>query len=211
LPALRESVLGPEEAEKTESEAFPARLPADRRVVAVELRPGNDRIVRSALIYLGDTCRDADRPLATWLPGDRAFEMPEGAAEVLRRGASLSARILYKKPWLLDGKTVRDRSRLALRFAKGRRAALGHLNLEAGTGTTLARAARLVSAFPRGPRGTALRLDVRRPGREPEGLLAIDRFDPDWRAKYALSPPLELPAGTRLEAVSGGFWIDYVE
>ncbi len=210
LSALRESVLGPEEAEKTECVVFPAHLEKDRALVAVELRPGNEAIVRGAVVYHGDTCRVEDRPLATWLPGDGAFDMPEGAAEVLRRGASLSARILYRKTWLMDGKPARDRSRLALHFAQGRTAALAHVNLEAGTAKTFERPVRVVSVFPRGPRGASLRLEAARPGRDPDRIFAIERFDPDWRAKYVLSPPLELEAGTRLDAVLGGFWIDYL-
>ena len=210
LTALRESVLGPEETEKTECVVFPARLEKDWAIVAVELRPGNESMVRSAVVYHGDTCRDEDRPLATWLPGDGAFEMPAGAAEVLRRGASLSARILYRKTWLMDGKPARERSRLALRFAKGRPATLAHVSLEAGSGKTFDRAVRVVSVFPRGPRGASLRLEAARPGRDQDRIFAIERFDPDWRAKYVLSTPLELPAGTRLEAVVGGFWIDYL-
>jgi hypothetical protein len=211
VEAEHESVLGPDVAERTDCVVFRVRLMQDRAVVALELRPGNLAVVRSAILYASETCPDADRPLATWLPGDAAFEMPPGTAERVRRGASLSARILYKKPWSLDGKTVRDRSRLALRFAKGRTAALAHLKLEAGRSVTLARAARLVSAFPDAARGAGLRLEVRRPGQRAEPLLSIDRFDPDWRAKYVLLRPPELPAGTRLEAVSGGFWIDSIE
>jgi hypothetical protein len=188
----------------------PVRLDRDRAIVAVELRPGNESIVQSAVVYHGDTCRDGDRPLATWLPGDGAFEMPEGAAELLRRGASLSAWILYRKTWLQDGKQVSERSRLALRFAKRRPSALAHVSLEAGTGKTFERALRVISVFPRGPRGASLRLEAARPGRNLDRIFAIERFDPDWRAKYVLSPPLALPAGTRLEAVLGGFWIDYL-
>ncbi len=110
LSALRDSVLGPEEAERSDCVVFPVRLSAERPLAAIELRPGNASIVRSAVIYLGDTCREGDRPVATWLPGDGAFEMPEGTAEVLHRGASLSARIQYRKPWRLQGQPARDRS-----------------------------------------------------------------------------------------------------
>jgi len=210
LPASRESVLGPEEVEKTECVSFPARLERDRVLEAVELRPENESIVRSAVFYHGDSCREEDRPLATWLPGDAAFEMPEGAGEMLRRGASLSARMLYRKTWALDGQAVRERSRLALRFAKGRPAALTHLNLEPGTSAVLPRAVRVVSVFPRGARGASLHLQATRPGRDRERLFAVERYDPDWRAKYVLSVPLSLEAGTRVEAVSGGFWIDHL-
>ena len=160
LSALRDSVLGPEEAERSECVVFPVRLTAERPLAAIELRPGNASIVRSAVIYLGDTCREGDRPVATWLPGDGAFEMPEGTAEVLHRGASLSARIQYRKPWRLQGQPARDRSRLALRFAEGREAPLAHVSLAAGAGTTFERAVRLVAVFPRGPRGAPLSLEA---------------------------------------------------
>jgi hypothetical protein len=208
--ALSDSVLSTEEAERSECVVFPVRLPADRLLAAIELRPGNASIVRGAILHLGDTCREDDRPVATWLPGDGAFEMPEGTAEVLHRGASLSARIHYRKPWRLDGKPARDRSRIALRFAEGRRAPLAHVSLAAGSGTTFERAVRLVAVFPSGPRGAPLSLEAARPGQEKERVLAIARFDPDWRAKYVRAPPLPLPAGTRLTAAQGAFWIDYV-
>jgi len=210
VSALRDTVLPPEEAERSECVVFPVRLPADRPLAAIELRPGNEPIVRGAVIYFGDTCREGDRPVATWLPGDGAFEMPEGTAEVLHRRASLSARIHYRKTWRLDGKPARDRSRIALRFAAGRPKPLAHVNLAAGSATTFERAVQLVAVFPLGPRGAPVSLEAEKPGRETERVLAIERFDPDWRAKYVPAPALPLPAGTRLTAASGAFWIDYV-
>ena len=210
VSAVRDSVLSPEEAERSECVVFPVRLPADRLLAAIELRPGNESIVRGAVVYFGATCREGDRPVATWLPGDGAFEMPERTAEVLHRGASLAARIQYRKPWRLLGQPARDRSRVALRFAEGREAPLAHVNLAAGSSTTFERAVRLVAVFPSGPRGAPLSLEAERPGRETERVLAIERFDPDWRAKYVPAPALSLPAETRLTAAQGAFWIDYV-
>ena len=182
---------------------FPVRLPADRPLAAIELRPGNESIVRGAVIYVGNTCREGDRPVATWLPGDGAFEMPEGTAEVLRRGASLSARIHYRKPWRLDGKPASDRSRIALRFAQGRAAPLAYVNLAAGGRTTFERAVRVLAVFPTGPRGAPVSLEAEKPGTGTESVLAIERFDPDWRAKYVPAPALALPAGTRLDRRAG--------
>ena len=210
VSAVGDSVLSPEEAERSECVVFPVRLPADRSLAAIELRPGNASIVRSAVVYLGDTCREGDPPVATWLPGDGAFEMPEGTADVLQRGVSLAARIRYRKTWQLDSKPARDRSRIALRFAEGRKARLAHVSLAAGTGTTFERAVRLVAVFPNGPRGAPLSLEATRPGQGKERVLAIERFDPDWRAKYVPTRALPLPAGTRLTAAAGAFWIDYV-
>lgn len=210
LSASRDSVLAAGEAERSECVVFPVRLSADRPLAAVELRPGNESIVRSAVISIGDTCRESDWPVATWLPGDGAFEMPEGTAEVLHRGASLAARIQYRKPWRLQGQPARDRSRVALRFAEGREAPLAHVSLAAEAGTTFERAVRLVAVFPRGPRGAPLSLEASPPGKETERVLAIERFDPDWQAKYVRAPALALPAGTRLTATQGAFWIDYV-
>jgi hypothetical protein len=210
VSSVRESVLSPEEAERSECVVFPVRLPADRPLAAIELRPGNQSIVRGAVIYVGDTCREGDRPVATWLPGDGPFEMPEGTAEVLRRGTSLSARIHYRKPWRLDGKPAGDRSRIALRFAEGRAVPLAHVNLAAGSSMTFERAVRVLAVFPIGPLGAALSLEAENPARETVRVLAIERFDPDWRAKYVPAPAITLPAGTRLTAAQGDFWIDYM-
>ena len=84
------------------------------------------------------------------------------------------------------------------------------MSLAAGAGTTFERAVRLVAVFPSGPRGAPVSLEAARPGRDTERVLAIERFDPDWRAKYVPAPALALPAGTRLTATQGAFWIDYV-
>jgi hypothetical protein len=210
LEALRESLLGPEEAERTECVVFEARLPGDRALAAVRLQPGPESILRSATVYVGDGCDEEEPPLATWLPGDGAFELPGGAAQVLRRGAPLSARILLRKAWSHQGRVFRERSRLGLYFAKGRTSRLEHVNLAPGAATTFRRAVRIVALFPRGPRGTPAGLEALRPGGSRQRLFAIERLDPDWRAKYVLDPPLELGAGTRLLAAEGGFWIDYL-
>jgi hypothetical protein len=207
--AGQETVLGPEEVERMVCVVFPRHEGKDRLLAAIELRPRNESIVRSAVVRRGDTCNEEDQPLATWLPGDRAFAIPDGASEVLRRGDALSARILYRKTWTLLGKAAREQSRLALYFAKAPSATLSHLNLAPGGGTTFRAAARLVAVFPRGVRGETLRLEAIRPGGEREEVLVIERFDPAWSAKYVLQEPLSLPAGARLEAVGGGFWLDY--
>jgi hypothetical protein len=209
LAANEETLLAPGELEKTSCVAFGGAAAKDRRLAAIELWPDNESIVRSAAVYRGRACDEAERPLATWLPGDGAFVVPGGAHELLRRGEPLSARISYRKTWTLLGKPARDRSRLALTFAKRRSTTLTSVNVAPGRDATLRTAVGVVAVFPRGPKGATLRLEASRPGREREPLLVIERFDPDWRAKYVLEEPRELPAGARLEAIGGGFWVDY--
>jgi hypothetical protein len=210
LTAQRETVLGSAESEREVCVTFEPRLPGDRLLAAVALRPGNPSLVRRAVIYRGDACREG-APLATWLPGDAAFEMPKGAAEFVRGGALLSARILYRKPWRLDGRSAGDRSRLALRFAHAGTPVLRHLELEDGRARAFPRGARVVAVFPSGSKGTSLRLEAAGPRGAPEPVFVAEAFDPSWAAKYVRQEALGLAAGTRLVAVSGDFWVDYLD
>lgn len=108
----------------------------DRWVSAVELRPGNRKVVHHALLYV-DT-RGAGRRLAEkadgesyasfggvgfapqgglggWAPGITPLPLPEGVGYFLPKGADIILQIHYHK----DGKPEADLTRIGIYFSKG--------------------------------------------------------------------------------------------
>ena len=89
---------------------------AGRTVRAVDLKPGTPAIVRSATLLL-KSGSGAPRELGTWVPGQ---DHPVQLATPLRvpAGASLVARLLYKRTWKYEGQALTDASTLGVYFAE---------------------------------------------------------------------------------------------
>ena len=111
-------------------------FPEDRYVSAIEVRPGNRRVVHHLIAYL-DTAgkarqRDEREPgpgytsfggpgfapsgaLGGWAPGNLARPTPLGIGWLLPKGADIILQVHYNK----SGKVETDRTRMGLHFAKG--------------------------------------------------------------------------------------------
>lgn len=90
---------------------------AGKEIGAVDLRPGTPAIVRSATLLL-KTADGQTRPLAAWIPGQSAAVALAAPLRV-PAGASLLARIEYKRTWKYEGQALTDRSVVGLYAAKG--------------------------------------------------------------------------------------------
>ena len=79
-------------------------------------KPGTPAIVRSATLLL-KSGSGAPRELGTWVPGQ---DQPVQLSAPLRvpAGASLVARILYKRTWKYEGQAMTDASTIGLYFAE---------------------------------------------------------------------------------------------
>ncbi len=215
LEPTEDIVLTEDESEKVHCLVLPTELDEDRWISALEFKPGAPTMVHDVTISLGETCSPGQRPVATWLPGDGAFLVPEGVAEKIPAGAKFALRVHYRKTWVDDGIEVRDRSKLGLYYASkgGRgRQPVQSLRLESDA-HRLAEGARILALFPI-PSSKELTEPIKVVARRPDGgilsLIEIDRFDPAWSAKYQAVPPVALPPGTVLEASSASLWIDYL-
>ncbi|MGA9771814.1 MAG: cytochrome c [Blastocatellia bacterium] len=99
-------------------------LKEDRWIAAIDLRPGNRAIVRSATFHLSKDepampdgkiqTSDSSLVLGTWMPGQRTVTLPEGVGRLLPAGASISVKIHYRSA----GEAAEDRSEVGIYFTK---------------------------------------------------------------------------------------------
>ena len=108
----------------------------DRYVSAIEVRPGNRKVVHHLIAYLDTSGRsqelDAKDPgpgytsfggpgftpngaLGGWAPGNEAYPTAPGVGWLLPKGASIILQVHYHK----SGKPETDRTRMGLHFVKG--------------------------------------------------------------------------------------------
>jgi len=115
---------------------IPTDFPQDQYVHAVEVRPGNHRVVHHVIVFLdtgtGSTQLDAEDPgpgystsagfpgflpaggLGGWAPGNLPRTMPTGVAKVLPAGARLVIQVHYHP----SGKPETDQTEVGIYFSK---------------------------------------------------------------------------------------------
>lgn len=97
---------------------LPLTAAAGRTIGAVDLLPGNPAIVRSAVLLV----KNADgttRDLGTWMPG-RTAAIALATPLKIAAGASLVAKIEYRRTWKYEGQVLTDQSTIGL-YEAGRR------------------------------------------------------------------------------------------
>ncbi len=117
---------------------IPMSLTADMAIAAVDIRPGNRRVVHHTLIYTDATPSHEARALAAkesggaytcyggpglpqaglmagWAPGVTPKRLPEGIARVVPKGADLIVQNHYHP----DGKPETDKTQIGVYFQKG--------------------------------------------------------------------------------------------
>ena len=123
LPMSTPFTLEPAAAEATHDVELPMAKASGRTVRAFDLKPGNPAIVRSATLLLKAGAA-APKELVTWIPGqDAAVALP--ASLQVPPGASLVARIHYKRTWKYEGQAMSDASTVGLYFAETARRPTG--------------------------------------------------------------------------------------
>lgn len=115
---------------------LPTKFAEDRYVTAMEVLPGNSRVVHHVIAFLDTSGRarqlderdegpgyvtSAGFPgffpaggLGGWAPGNQPTELPSGMARVLPKGADVALQIHYHR----SGKTETDRTRIGLYFSR---------------------------------------------------------------------------------------------
>jgi hypothetical protein len=186
----------------------------DRWVQAVEVRPGNRKVVHHIVVYIrepgstwtgGPTKSDI---LTVYAPGSTPDSWPEGMAKLIKTGSDLVFEIHYTP----IGKPVTDRTSIALVFAKKppeKRVLTLQLNndhflIPAGEKEfrvsawgSIPNDALLLSMFPhmhlRGKSFVFALIDEKRT------LLSVPNYDFYWQLSYRLKTPIALKKGTRIE------------
>jgi hypothetical protein len=181
-------------------------LTETRWVKGVDLVPGAATIVRNAVIST-----ESGSVLTVWVPGDELITAPSGAAFKLEAGSKLRLQIHYKKQWSMEGKAVTDRSTVGLYFtdppASGREiqsvaidAPVGQAGETSAFGGALPANARIVAVRPSLDQVYgSVTVQAVTPNGAKVPLLKLRNPRPEWRRRYWLAEPTELPAGSKIE------------
>jgi len=193
---------------------IPTGFKEDRWVQAVEVRPGNRKVVHHIVVYIrepgstytrGPTKSDI---LTVYAPGSTPDSWPEGMAKLVKAGSDLVMEIHYTP----TGKAASDQTRIALVFTKKppkKRVLTLQLNndrflIPAGDKAyrvsawgSIPNDALLLSMFPhmhlRGKSFVFALID------EKKTLLSVPNYDFFWQLSYRLETPIPLKKGTRIE------------
>lgn len=207
---------------------IPDVVPTAHYVRAVDLRPGDTKVVHHALLFqdLTGTARRRDtgngypcfgtpgflpaRGLAGWTPGGLPFQTPAGIPETLHAHADLVLQVHYHP----TGKPERDRTRVAIYFtaAKPTRRAMdvplgsNHIEIPAGDAAykvtdhfTLPVDVEVIGI---NPHAHYVCKDMYGYAVLPDGsrvtLIHIPNWDFNWQQQYVYAAPIRLPADTDL-------------
>lgn len=174
--------------------AFVARA-GHSHLRAIDLRPGNPAIVRSATI----TTRDGF-PLLLWQPGDAPRAL-EGAAFRIAPGSELVVRIRYRKTWEYERKAMTDRSEIGFYVRESAAPAVERLTVPPG-GRVLDRDIRVLAITPDPSLGTADVTVTSTAANTTPATLTAFRTVAGWTRRHWLDRPVSLPRGTRIEATA---------
>lgn len=133
---IPEYTLGADGPDEYRCFVLPTQFAEDRYVTAIEVRPGNARVVHHVIAFLDVTGRarklDENFPgpgyitsagfpgflpsggLGGWAPGNQPRELPQGMARLLPRGADVALQIHYHR----SGRLETDRTQIGLYFAQ---------------------------------------------------------------------------------------------
>jgi hypothetical protein len=204
----REYSIGADQEEATVDFVLPTGLSSAKWIRAVDLRPGTPSIVRDAVISI-----ENGPILEMWITGSTRVPAPAGTGFRLTAGSRLHLRIHYKKPWQEAHVAKSDQSAVGVYFAAD---APPVREIQASTFKSPSRPERLeartalAGATP-AARVLAIRPSIDRPYRSvdihavtPSGatvpLLRLRGPHPEWRERYWLANPVDLPAESRIEA-----------
>jgi len=198
----------------------PTGFTEDTWIVGAEVRPGDRRVVHHVLVYARMPGRElyemdgTSAAIAGWAPGDMPFVHPPGTAARIPKGAELVWEVHYTP----NGKATKDRTSLALIFAKEpperevRTNIFAKMTIKVPPATphhreesslTLREDARLLSLMPHmHRRGKSWRYELVHPDGRTETILNVARWDFNWQSVYRFDEPLRLAKGTQIRAVA---------
>jgi len=193
---------------------IPTGFTEDRWVRAVEIKPGDRRVVHHVIATLEDAQRKRIGSLGGITPNKTAIISPPGSARLVKAGSVIVLQMHYTT----IGEAAKDRTSVGLIFTKERpRIVLGGGNamntsfvIPAGAPNHEVRAAEtfkedsyLYSMMPHmHVRGKDFTYTVVYPDGRSEIVLHVPKYNFDWQLDYELKKPLFLPKGSRLECVA---------
>ena len=198
----------------------PTNFEEDMWIEAAEARPGNRAVVHHIVVLYRDP-KGATRDIGhQWItgaaPGDLALQLPDRVARKIPKGATL----IWQMHYTPTGKVEKDRSRLGLRFYKGKEPPLynaltrsvenkrfeitpGASSHEVVSELTVPVDVRILSYMPHmHVRGKDFEYQAFYPDGRTETLLSVPRYDFNWQGTYRLAEPKLLPRGTKIKCTA---------
>lgn len=203
-------------------------FPEDRWIEAVEVRPEYRAVVHHVICFIvppdvpldkliSNNPRFGEHILGAYVPGDAPVILPKGYARKVPKGS----RLLFEVHYTPNGKAGKDRSMIALCYAKGppthevRNASVmtarfqippGADNYEVKASQTFPKPTTLYIFTPHmHVRGKAFKFELVTPDGKRETLCNVPKYDFNWQANYELATPREIPAGSTVECTA---WYD---
>jgi mono/diheme cytochrome c family protein len=155
--------------------------------------------------------------VATYVPGTRAIEFPEGTALRLRAGTVLTLQMHYTA----HGHAMKDRTSIGFRFAKAApeeeihasqflngnfTIPAGAANVEIPAELGVGRPVRIWGIMPHTHlRGTRWKYELQKPDGTSEMILDVPRYDFNWQTYYMFAKPLDLAPGSKIISTA---WYD---
>jgi mono/diheme cytochrome c family protein len=194
-------------------ESYP--LPEDRWVRAIEVQPGDRRVLHHIIVYVLEEGQQAPNGwLGAWAAGMEPMVFPAGTGRLLKKGSRLIGNMHYHP----TDEPTRDETTIGLHFLDAEpekelvnlwvqnssfKIPAGAADHEVKSSYTFRQDSVVHALLPHMHyRGkdfvyTAVYPDGRR-----EVLLKVPAYDFNWQTIYQLKQPLELPEGTRIECVA---------
>jgi hypothetical protein len=189
---------------------------ADRWIRAIEVLPGDRRVVHHFLLWLANESGTGQESLlGGWAAGANQEPLPPGTARLLKQGRALIGDFHYHP----TGVAATDRTRIGVHFADPEEVEKELVNLwilnaefeiPAGDPDYGASASHV---FPQDGKILALTPHMHYRGKDmtytatyPDGrqetLLRVSKYDFNWQTGYQFAEPVAIPAGTRVDVVA---------
>jgi mono/diheme cytochrome c family protein len=192
-------------------------LPEDRWIKAVEIRPGNRKVLHHVIAFQIKGFEEPDLQggwLGAWAAGTDPMVFPEGTGRLLQKGANILADMHYH-PTETDQTDV---TRIGFHFADGPVAKelvniwvqndgfeipAGAKDHEVVSTYRFWQSGKIMGLIPHMHyRGKDFKFTATYPDGRQQVLLNVPRWDFNWQTNYQLAQPIEVPAGTRVECVA---------
>jgi len=199
----------------------PTNFTEDKWIQAAEIRPDKRAAVHHIIVFIqepggqgGTIGGEGSNLLVGYAPGEQPVQFKPGTAKLVKAGSTF----LFQLHYTPNGKAVKDRSYVGLRFANeppkyravtGRAMNIGlkippnDPNYEVKSSFTARQDLQLIGFMPHMHlRGKDFKYTVVFPDGKDEVLLSVPKYDFNWQLSYELKAPLNLPKGTRIDCVA---------
>lgn len=189
-------------------------LPEDRWIRAVEIRPGNRKILHHLVAFLGSGASSATTIpdfLAVWAVGTSPAVYPEGTGRKISKDAGLRLNMHYHT----YGEAATDQTRIGLYFSdeepkkviNGQFAGTVNFRIPAHDNDyrvdsryLVDEDIQLISFFPHmHTRGKSMKYTATYPNGTKDVLLSVPQYDFNWQWFYYPEEPVTLPEGTVID------------